>query len=411
MSKEKKEGIEKKEKEEKEKEEKKEKKEDNVEKEEKVEEKTEEKSVVESKKKKNFKKIILFVLLGIAVLAATIFAVLYFMFPKYEVKVNVGNAKLLTEIEMDKNTIVELPTIQAPEGYELVCWVDENENYLRKGITIEKDTTIKPVFVKSDAELVTLSYETNGGGKIDPLKIAKGSPVIFPVNPTKKNAEFLYWVDKNGYLVLVGTPVNVDTTIYAYWFEQKVPTYTIKFKTGTDEKIDDMVLSEGGTLIFPKPTKIKDKMVFKGWLDEDGNLVTNKIVIDRDMTLTAKWMEAYTCPKDCVPSEDGKTCTKTTIVEPSSEKICPAEDYVDFEGNRFCVDTDHIDVARDCARQCSDGAPFGDTEVTMPIVRDDLAAVCCVKKVDRVTKYTCPAGYARDGEKCKKVEKINCTAN
>lgn len=366
---------------------------------------------VEKEGKKNMKKIILFILLGIAVIAAIVFAVLYFMFPKYDVNVNVGNAKLLTEIEMDKNEIVKLPTIQAPEGYSFVCWIDENEEYIRPGVTIKKDTTIKPVFVKKDATLVTLSYETNGGDKIDPLKIAKGSPVIFPVNPTKKNAKFLYWVDKNGYLVLVGTPINVDTTIYAYWFEQKVASYTIKFETGTDEKIDDMTLSEGSNLIFPTPSKIKDKMVFKGWLDENGNIVTNETVVDRDMTLTAKWVEAYTCPKDCVPSEDGKTCTKTTIVEPSTQKICPAEDYTDFEGNNFCVDTDHIDVSRDCARQCSDGAPFGDTEVSMPIVREGLASVCCVKKVERVTKYTCPQGYARDGQKCKKTEKINCTAN
>ena len=69
-----------------------------------------------------------------------------------------------------------------------------------------------------------------------------------------------------------------------------------------------------------------------------------------------------------------------------------------------------------CARQCSDGYPFGDDEVFVEMYRylpqfDAEASGCCAKKLDKVIEYSCPEGYERDGDNCKLVETINCTQN
>ena len=371
------------------------------------------------KEKKSKKKIIIIssIVGGILLAVAIVFLVMYLLKPRYKVILKDGGGIITKEVVIEDNTIKEMPEITPPKGKELVTWINKKKEAVRPGIQLPADDTWEPVWRDDDAETVTIHFKSGTPEKIPDLKIPKGSGLYLPYKPNNyKDWKFLYWVDKNEYVVLVGQKVDKDMDIHAYWWKPGAggtskETCKISYDTGTDEKFESLNLIKGGKYVFMTPSEPNGKKVFRGWLDDKGNLLTSDSKVERDMTLKANWKDPYTCPQDCTPSEDGKTCTKTSIVDPTKENICPGQEY-----NGYCVDSNNISD-QDCVRQCADGYPFGDTEVSLPVPRryiaeyDSYSEICCAKKIDRVEKNTCPEGYNRDGEKCKKVETINCTAN
>lgn len=385
-----------------------------------VEEAMEENKNELKKEKKSKKKIIIIssIVGGLLLLAAIVFLVMYLLKPRYKVTLNAGGGIITKEVVIEDNIVKEMPEVTPPKDKFLVTWVNKNKETVRPGIPLEEDDTWDPIWGDPKDEYVTIKFETGTDEKIEDLKIPKGSGLYLPVKPNNyKDWKFLYWVDKDEYVVLVGQKVDKDMTIHAYWWKPgsggtSKKTATISYDTGTDEKFDSLNLIIGSKYIFRTPTKPNGDKVFRGWLDDKGNLLTADSVVERDMTLKANWKESYTCPQDCTPSADGKTCTKKTTVDPSSQEVCPATEWTNDYGQTYCIDLSTAEYGR----QCSDGYPFGDTEVTYPgrWREDELGSyqeAACVKKVDKVTQYTCPAGYEKDGEKCTLTETINCTAN
>ena len=372
----------------------------------------------EIKKEKGKKKktviiatIICIVLLGLAAL----FFFLFIFKPTYKVTLNTGGGVITKNIVIEDNIVKEMPEITPPNNMKLVTWINKNKEAVRPGLELSDDDTWDPVF-REDGETVTLHFSSGTDEVIPDIVIIKGSEVILPAPPKNyKDWKFLFWVYHDDYVVIEGTKIYQDTNIEAYWWkpapDNSKEEVTIKYDTGTDEKLEPVTVVKGSKYIFKTPTKQKEGKKFKGWLDESGNLLTSESTVEKDITLKAKWVEPYTCPDNCTPSEDGKTCTKTTVAAPSEETICEGTEY-----NGYCVDSNNISDI-DCVRQCSDGEPFGDTEVSLPVPSryiaeyDTYSEICCAKKIDRVTRYTCPAGYERDGDNCKLVETINCTQN
>ena len=377
--------------------------------------------VKETKKeeKKSKKKIIIIssIIGGLLLIAAIVFFLLFIFKPTYKVTVNTNGKKLIKDIVVEDNTIKSLPEVELGKNEYLVAWVTDTGEAIRPGIPLDGNLPIEPIIGDPTKDMVTINFHTGTPEVIESIKINKGSGIILPYKPNNYNDwKFLYWVDKDEYIVLIGTKLDHDLDVYAYWWKPEAggtskEVVTISFDTGTDEKLDDVKVPIGNKYIFRTPEKQKEGKKFKGWLDDKGNLLDGESKVEKAITLKAKWVDPYTCPENCTPNEDGSKCTRKTTVAPSAQEKCPADTYVDDFGNTFCVDTVHFDQMLDCARQCSDGYPFGDDEVSMPITREGLASVCCVKKVNYVTEYTCPEGYERDGDNCTLTETIDCTAN
>ena len=74
-------------------------------------------------------------------------------------------------------------------------------------------------------------------------------------------------------------------------------------KALTDDEIKDMVENDyikSDALINLDYAPIKEGYTFLGWYDEDGNKASSNTIVTRDMTLTARWQQAY---EWSVPSE------------------------------------------------------------------------------------------------------------
>ena len=97
------------------------------------------------------------------------------------------------------------------------------ENDVLKSITVSNyneniNGTYKPV------TYYTVTFDTDGGSKVDAQEIADGKLVTEPTRPTKDGYAFVAWVDANGKTFDFNTPITSDVTIKATWEKNPAPT-------------------------------------------------------------------------------------------------------------------------------------------------------------------------------------------
>ena len=76
-----------------------------------------------------------------------------------------------------------------------------------------------------------VSFDTNGGNNIAPVKVEVGKKVSKPSNPKKDGYSFINWFTTNGSVYNFNSIVNNDISLHARWDEL---IYTVKFNQNTD---------------------------------------------------------------------------------------------------------------------------------------------------------------------------------
>lgn len=126
----------------------------------------------------------------------------------------------------------------------------------------------------------TLIFDANGGkfadGKMQHTdSLTVGADINAPANPTKDGFTFAGWLDDDGTLVtkLPEKMPAASLTYTAKWEKEQTPTHTITYyivKGGDAYQTDSY--AEGETMTHPEVGE-KDGIVYKGWVDEDGNAI------------------------------------------------------------------------------------------------------------------------------------------
>lgn len=110
---------------------------------------------------------------------------------------------------------------------------------------------------------------------------------------TRTGYDFVGWFTdpENGDKVTSDTDVtnNYNHTLYAHW---NIKQYTIKFSTGTDETIDDIVQDYNSDLNLPTPTALTGYR-FDGWYIDSSYTTkfTETKMPANNVTLNAKWFK------------------------------------------------------------------------------------------------------------------------
>ena len=95
---------------------------------------------------------------------------------------------------------------------------DVLESITVSGMSEKLDGTYRPV------TYYTVTFDTDGGSKVDAQEIADGKLVTEPTRPTKDGYAFVAWVDANGKTFDFNTPITSDVTIKATWEKNPAPT-------------------------------------------------------------------------------------------------------------------------------------------------------------------------------------------
>ena len=114
---------------------------------------------------------------------------------------------------IDGQTVTNLPEI-AKDGYKLLGWKLDGREFTAETI-ITKDVDVKGEWVKA----YTVTFDTKGGSTVESQTVEEEGYIVRPADPTKENATFLGWVDKDGKAFDFNQAITADVTVYASWKE------------------------------------------------------------------------------------------------------------------------------------------------------------------------------------------------
>ena len=160
------------------------------------------------------------------------------------------------------------------EGYDFAGWYDGDIFAGNAGeeYTVARDVTLKAHYIKKEAPVCTVTFDTDGGKEISPIKVEKGKPVRLP-ETEKENHIFLGWYTEkeDGEKMETELTVTEDITLYAHWEkeaekpEEKADA-TITFDAdGGKMEGGEVTAKVGDTITLPACTK--DGYEFAGWYD------------------------------------------------------------------------------------------------------------------------------------------------
>ena len=84
---------------------------------------------------------------------------------------------------------------------------------------------------KKEPVTITITFDTNGGSKIESVTIKKETELILPEEPTLEGYVFKGWIDKNETPIYNKVILREDTTLYAVW--EKVDNKETNSNTNT----------------------------------------------------------------------------------------------------------------------------------------------------------------------------------
>jgi len=186
---------------------------------------------------------------------------------KYTITFDTDGGSKIDPITKDYNATVTAPADPTKEGYTFKGW----DQTIPATMPAE-DLTVKAQWTVNQ---YTITFDTDGGSKIDSVKVAFGTAVKAPADPTKEGYTFKGWSP-----ALPATMPAKNLTVKAQWTANQ---YTITFDTDGGSKIDAIKQDFGTAVKAPKdPTKAG--YTFKGWSPE-----LPKTMPAKDLTVKTRW--------------------------------------------------------------------------------------------------------------------------
>ena len=221
-----------------------------------------------------------------------------------------GGETVRKSISTEKGSAVILP-LCSKTGYEFLGWFlasDENICAGQAGeeFTVQGDITLKAHFEKKEAVKVIITFDTDGGKEVKPIKAAKGDIIRLP-KTEKEGYSFLGWYTEKEGGILLGIPGGEikavkDMTAYALWEKEAEKetdhdadpeTCKVTFHAGKGTiKVKELTIIKDGSLYLPLPER--KGYDFTGWYLDDGltqfaGAYHDTYRITRDTDFYAKW--------------------------------------------------------------------------------------------------------------------------
>jgi uncharacterized repeat protein (TIGR02543 family) len=164
----------------------------------------------------------------------------------YTVKFDSKGGSNINAIQVECNTKLKLPTTKPTRtGYEFISWYDKNGKTILDGALLScEDITLyadwKKIEEKKETKYFTITFDSQGGSKVDPKKYECDKQISSLPTPTRKNYTFISWYDKNGKTILTGALLSCDNiTLYADWSENKPSTPEKQYKCPSGYTLKD----------------------------------------------------------------------------------------------------------------------------------------------------------------------------
>ena len=316
-----------------------------------------------------------------------------------------GGAKVDVMKVKSGSTII-LPASPSKDGFIFGGWYTDKETITSPFSATTVITANLILYAKWKVEpLYTVTFESNGGTKVDAIKVKSGSTITLPASPSKDGFIFGGWyTDKEVSTGLFSaiTAITSDLTLYAKWNTES--PYTVTFNSNGGTKVDAVTVKPGGTITLPASPS-KDGFIFGGWYT-DKEVSTGQFsvttIITSDLTLYAKWTAAphYTVTFN---SNGGSAVSAITNVKKGSTITLPASPSKDgfiFDG--WYTDKETITSSFSATTVITANLILyakwtADPHYTVTFNSNGGSAVSAITNVKKGGTITLPASPSKDG--------------
>ena len=142
---------------------------------------------------------------------------------KYTITFDTQGGNKIEAIEVKVNETLVLPKNPEKEGYIFLHWVDEEDKPVSNNFKVTKDMKLIAKWAEPTQELITVSFDTDGGSKIEDIVLIKGEPLKLPDNPIKDGYIFKNWVSKDEIEIPVydDALLSEDIVLKAIWEKEE----------------------------------------------------------------------------------------------------------------------------------------------------------------------------------------------
>ena len=242
-----------------------------------------------------------------------------------------GGSNVASQRVIENKQAVE-PKKPTKNGYKFVEWDLDNKKYDFK-TKVTKDITLKAKW-EEDIQF-TVTFNTDGGSKIEAKKVKNGEKVAKPANPTKNGYEFVEWLYENRTFNF-STPITKDITLTArYQVKTVTPTptptktpettptptpvvkYTVTFDSNGGSNVSSQSIESGKTASAPSnPTR--SGYDFVEWQLNDVKY-SFSTPVTKSITLKAIWKLQYYFK--VVPVDDYSPDRMINVYDGTNKKI------------------------------------------------------------------------------------------
>ncbi len=249
----------------------------------------------------------------------------------------------------------------------------------------------------------TVTFDTDGGSTINNVLVKDGEILDISNKPIKEGFTFVGWANSEGRIITKNTRLTKNITLKAIWVDNKSEKVTIKFSTDGGNSIDDITLSKDEKIILPVDP-VREGYIFMGWMNSDGNIISEDMVLSSDMKLTAYWIKDGVETSKITFDTDGGNNIKEIIVEKGKTvklPVPPKKDGYVFvgwllpDGNVVTKDTI---INNDTTLKSKLKLPYVCPENCTP---SEDGSTCTREVTVSLSKTTaCPNGYTLKSGKC-----------
>lgn len=188
------------------------------------------------------------------------------------------NYDKIEQTKVKEFELIKEPTIPKRENYLFLGWYIGEELY-DFNTKVTKDIILT---AKYKLDVVTVTYDLDGGEGLAIETIPRGENLSIPNPPIKKGYKFIKWTlnDKDFSFT---TKIDEDITLKAIW--EKIEYVTITYDTDGGSSIDPTTIekySKINTLPIPK----KDGYIFQEW-QLNGVIFNVDSIVQNDITIKA----------------------------------------------------------------------------------------------------------------------------
>ena len=158
------------------------------------------------------------------------------------------------------------PSTPTKTGHTFLGWFDAASGGLSLAVsTVYSRSANSALHAQWNPNTYNITYDEHGGTTVSDDMLVYGTPLSFPIPPTKTGHTFLGWFDaSSGGSALTETSVAsrvVDSTLHAQW---SANTYSVAYDEHGGSSVSDGSYVYGNTLVFPSAPS-RAGYSFAGW--------------------------------------------------------------------------------------------------------------------------------------------------